>query len=598
MPTVSVVRDRLFEELGRTYTDEEFDELCFEYGLELDDVVEEKVGGGGRIKQGEEEIATVYKVDVPANRYDLLCTEGLVQALRVFKGFDEFPPRLSPTEAQCVVQVKAETKEIRPFVVCAVLSNISLSPAAYQSLIDLQEKLHHNICRQRSLVAIGTHDLDRLEGPFTYEALPPNEIRFAPLSLSKEYSADELMTIYETDTKLKAYLPLIREAPRYPVIFDSKRRVCSMPPIINGDHSKITLDTRNMFIECTATDRTKALIVLNVLVSAFSRYCEEAFSIEPVRIEYMNFDGTIDSVDQTPHLGPTEITASPKYISSLIGVDLQAEEISTLLNRMMLQVAARSSSDELKVLCPPYRADILHACDVAEDAAIAYGFNRVKEQIPTFFTTGRSQPLNLLSDLLRREALAQRGYTEVLTWVTVSHDENFTKMRRVDDNKQAVKISNPKSQEFQECRRYLLPGVLKTLRENRNVRLPLRLFEVGDVVRLEENSNIGAVNERRLCAVHCGTSAAFEVVKALLDHVMLMLGVEPGDGNSKSTFRLDSEDCQDEAFFPGRRADIIVGGESVGVIGWLHPEVLANFALTSPCSAIEMLVEPFLDRSA
>mmetsp|Transcript_24801 Transcript_24801/g.98028 ORF Transcript_24801/g.98028 Transcript_24801/m.98028 type:complete len:167 (-) Transcript_24801:972-1472(-) len=139
-----------------------------------------------------------------------------------------------------------------------------------------------------------------------------------------------------------------------------------MPPIINGDHSKITLDTRNMFIECTATDKTKALVVLNVLVSAFSRYCEDAFSIEPVRIEYLNYDGTIDSVDQTPHLDATEIIASPKYISSLIGVDLEAQEIETLLNRMMLEVTAGSSSDELKVLCPAYRADILHACDVAE----------------------------------------------------------------------------------------------------------------------------------------------------------------------------------------------------------------------------------------
>jgi len=39
MPTVSVVRDRLFEKLGRSYTDDEFQDLCFEYGIELDDVV-------------------------------------------------------------------------------------------------------------------------------------------------------------------------------------------------------------------------------------------------------------------------------------------------------------------------------------------------------------------------------------------------------------------------------------------------------------------------------------------------------------------------------------------------------------------------------
>jgi phenylalanyl-tRNA synthetase beta subunit len=45
------------------------------------------------------------------------------------------------------------------------------------------------------------------------------------------------------------------------------RTVLSLPPIINGAHSAITLATRNVFIECTATDLTKAKIVLNTMVS-------------------------------------------------------------------------------------------------------------------------------------------------------------------------------------------------------------------------------------------------------------------------------------------------------------------------------------------
>jgi phenylalanyl-tRNA synthetase beta chain len=39
MPTVGVGRDLLFAKMGRKYTDEEFEDLCFEYGIELDDVV-------------------------------------------------------------------------------------------------------------------------------------------------------------------------------------------------------------------------------------------------------------------------------------------------------------------------------------------------------------------------------------------------------------------------------------------------------------------------------------------------------------------------------------------------------------------------------
>lgn len=57
--------------------EQEFDELCFDYGLELDDVVMERANANAP----EEE---VYKVELPANRYDLLCVEGLARALRVF----------------------------------------------------------------------------------------------------------------------------------------------------------------------------------------------------------------------------------------------------------------------------------------------------------------------------------------------------------------------------------------------------------------------------------------------------------------------------------------------------------------------------------
>jgi phenylalanyl-tRNA synthetase beta chain len=86
--------------------------------------------------------------------------------------------------------------------------NITLE--SYDSLIDLQEKLHHNICRKRTLVAIGVHDLDKLNPPFTYSCEPPKEIKFRPLNQTKEFVADELMEFYQKDTHLKPYLPIIK----------------------------------------------------------------------------------------------------------------------------------------------------------------------------------------------------------------------------------------------------------------------------------------------------------------------------------------------------------------------------------------------------
>lgn len=69
---------------------------------------------------------------------------------------------------------------------------MKLGLKGFNSFLDLQDKLHFNICRQRTLVAIGTHDLDTVEPPFTYNALPPEQIRFVALAQKEEKNAKEV----------------------------------------------------------------------------------------------------------------------------------------------------------------------------------------------------------------------------------------------------------------------------------------------------------------------------------------------------------------------------------------------------------------------
>merc|ERR1719197_81944 len=184
--------------------------------------------------------------------------------------------------------VKASAAQIRPFVVAAVLRNVTFDADRYQSFIDLQDKLHQNICRRRTLASIGTHDLSTLKPPFVYEAKPPKDIIFTPLNQTEEMDGHRMMEVLSTHQQLKAYLPIIRDSPVYPVIYDSNRVVLSLPPIINGEHSKIKLETKDVFIECTATDLTKANIVLNTVVTMFAEHCSKPFEIEPVEVIYAN----------------------------------------------------------------------------------------------------------------------------------------------------------------------------------------------------------------------------------------------------------------------------------------------------------------------
>jgi len=579
MPTIGIERELLFRALGRSYTEKEFDQLCFDYGLELDEVVTEKA-------EGEAE-KTVYKIDIPANRYDLLCVEGLSRALLIFQSKLPVPTykRLTSSSPQ-LMTIHPSTRQIRPFVVCATLRGISFTKERYDSFIELQDKLHQNICRKRSLVAIGTHDLDTLQGPFSYEALPPKEIKFKPLNKDKEYDASELMELYSTDLQLRQFLPIIRDSPVFPVIYDANRVVLSMPPIINGDHSKITLQTRNVFVECTATDLTKAKIVLDMVVTMFSEYCAEKFSVEEALVK--NVDGSILSY---PALQTRQERISPPYINKRIGVDLDSDQMAKLLTRMCLDtrvVKEKDGSETLDVTVPPTRADVIHAIDVAEDVAIAYGYNNIVKTIPKTNTIAAQFPVNKLSDALRNE-VASSGFCEVLTFSLCSRDDISTKLRQPLESSGAVHIGNPKTLDFQVARTCLLPGILRTLSANRKMPLPLKLFEISDVVRQDASKDVGAKNLRHLCAVEMGKTSGFEEVQGLMDRVMQLVEIPYGGPDGYGLSPVD-----DPTYFPGRCASVVVGGASIGRVGVLHPEVAAAFDLSLPCTALEINVERFL----
>nr|NP_651237.1 Phenylalanyl-tRNA synthetase, beta-subunit [Drosophila melanogaster]Q9VCA5.1 RecName: Full=Phenylalanine--tRNA ligase beta subunit; AltName: Full=Phenylalanyl-tRNA synthetase beta subunit; Short=PheRS [Drosophila melanogaster]AAF56268.1 Phenylalanyl-tRNA synthetase, beta-subunit [Drosophila melanogaster]AAK93510.1 SD03863p [Drosophila melanogaster]AOQ09211.1 CG5706-RA [synthetic construct] len=589
MPTIGVKRDLLFEALGKTYTDDEFQDLCFAFGLELDEVTTEKQmltkeqGDVAAAANASEEI--IYRIDIPANRYDLLCLEGLVTGLLVFQGKLK-PPKFQFVELakRQVLKIDPSTAQIRPYAVAAVLRNVTFTQASYNSFIDLQDKLHQNICRKRTLVAIGTHDLDTLQGPFSYEALAPDQIKFKPLNQTKEMTGSELMDFYSTHAQLKQYLPIIRESPVYPVIYDANRVVLSLPPIINGDHSKITLKTKNVFIECTATDRTKAKVVLDTIVCLFSEHCAQKFTVEPCDV--VQPDGSVISY---PELEVREERISVKRANAYIGIDEPAEKLADMLTRMYLE--AKVDGDSLVVKIPPTRHDVIHACDIYEDVAIAYGYNNIKKSLPAFMQIAKQFPLNKLTEQLR-EQVAQAGFTEALTFTLCSRDDIGRKLNKNIDALPAVHIGNPKTLEFQVVRTTLLPGLLKTLVANRKMPLPLKLFEISDVVVADESTEVGARNERRVCAVNCNKTAGFEVVHGLLDRVMQLLSVPWKSASGTKGYYLQA--TEDPSYFPGRCANVMYDGVVIGKIGVLHPTVLQAFELTTPCSAVEFTIEPFV----
>jgi len=248
-----------------------------------------------------------------------------------------------------------------------------------------------------------------------------------------------------------------------------------------------------------------------------------------------------------------------------------------------------------------------------EDVAIAYGFNRLPRTSPNKAST-IAQPLmiNKLGDIVRMEA-AMAGWSEVMPLILCSHDENFGWLNRTDDGKTAVKLANPKTAEYQVVRTSLLPGLLKTIRENKKHSVPIKVFEVSDVafkdLALERKSR----NERHFAAAWYGKTSGFEVVHGLLDRVLLMLKTaflthEEGLEGKKLDYEVKEdpskpdgywiEEIDEPTFFSGHAAAIYLrhNGKQVriGEFGILHPTVLDKFELRYPVSTLEINLEVFL----
>lgn len=109
-------------------------------------------------------------------------------------------------------------------------------------------------------------------------------------------------------------------------------------------------------------------------------------------------------------------------------------------------------------------------------------------------------------------------------------------MRRPEDNL-CVTIGNPKTQEFQIGRTTLLVGLLKTVSHNKQLPLPIKLYEIADVILKDDKCDVGAVNQRRLAVLYCDVNAGFEKLHGVVDEVMLKLGV------STSRYHLDADAC-------------------------------------------------------
>ncbi len=493
------------------------------------------------------------RVEYSPNRPDFGTDFGIARSLRGLLSKEVGLPRFPMTSSGISVTVDKRLASVRPFIACMVATGLKLDDEDIRQIISLQEDLHNGLGRRRRVVAIGLHDMDAVKPPFAYCAVE-SSFKFVPLGSDEPASIGSILS--DTDEG-KMYGSSLAGSRFYPLITDTNGVVLSFPPIINGNATKVTSKTKNMFVDVTSTDRVAGDNVLAVVASTIA---EAGGKLRTVSIRY------VGKPRVTPDLSPFEFPIDEDLVRSVLGLDLTRTEIINALAKSRLGTKGR------RVVVPRYRTDLLHPVDIAEEVALGYGVDRIT---PVYPPSKQPGSFNAFEDFLDSTStiMAGSGMTEMMTFELTDEGSLYSMFQRSASEK--IVVLNPKSIEHAVLRDALIPTLMAALSGNVKSDYPQRVFEIG---RVYARSREGVSETWHLGCLIAHSQSSFTEAKMYLESVCRVLtGKE-----------VAATEGQHWAFAPGRCAIVRLGEVDIGHVGELKPEAIEAFGLGVPVSGFEV----------
>ena len=505
------------------------------------------------------------KVEFFPNRPDNLSVEGVARSFKGFIGQEIGFPDYKVEDSGEYVTVDSDVAAIRPYIGFAKIDNVDFTGDKLKYVMDFQENLHWVIGRDRKKVAIGIHNADVVEGPFKYIATPKDANAFVPLEKESEMTPGEILTEHD---KGKAYAHLIEDFDKYPLILDKDDNVLSMPPIINGELTKLKEDTKNIIVDVTGTDERAVNQALNIICSSFA---EVGGQIKSMEVKYS------DKTITTPDLTPQEMNVHVDTANELIGgTHLTAEDIKELLLKARFD-AEIIDDNEVKAIIPAYRVDILHEVDIVENIAVQYRINDVVAALPDINTVAYENDWFKAESTIR-EVMVALGFQEVMSLMLTNEEAHYEKMNQ--EEKPHVQVARPITIDRTMIRTSLINSLMEFLEDNKHEDLPQKIFEIGDVLYLDKSKENKTISSKKLAALVCHSTANFTEIKSIVTSVLSNLG-----------YSMEITDSENKTFIAGRAADVTgeaQKGTIKGFFGEVSPEVITNFTLDYPVIGFEI----------
>ncbi len=516
-------------------------------------------------------------VEYSPNRPDYSSEVGIARSLVGLLGVRTGLPEYTFAKSALEIDVPREDDilKVRPYIF-GISCEISVDELLIKQLIAMQEDLHNGLGRKRSLLAIGIHNAEVITPRIRYFSTRDSKFSFIPLGSSTPMSIEAVMERTEQGIK---YGSLIKGLGVFPLLQDSAGHLLSMPPIINGEHTRLREGISKLFIDVTATDQKAGDTATAIMASMLSDRGGRVLTVD------VKLAGRV--LTTTPEMTPSEMRFDLALTNHALGYSFSMEQASEYLARCRLSLGRDAIAK-----IPRFRADIVHPIDLAEEVALGYGTGKIEPlKTETSLSGAFNSKLKIIDKMI--ELLIGLGLTELWNLSLVNSEQ----VAPYGVTTAALRVDNPKSQSYEYLRSDLTSSLLAVLKGTTDQEYPQKIFEVAPVFnrsRLEADYT-GVSEDQHVGVLLASSDANYTMARSALDAFLSLVPLPRG---FSKVLRPITERDGSPYYLGGRSAEVVLVSEKneevIGVVGEIAPSVIERHGLQIPISGFELNLEPLI----
>ena len=514
---------------------------------------------------------TVFEYEITSNRVDCYSVIGIArEAAATFRKplvLPEVTVKGNGEKAEDYISVEVQDKELCPRYCARVCKNIKIGPSPRW----MQRRLAASGIRPiNNLVDITNYVMEEYGQPM--HAFDLSTIAGHKIIVRRAKDGDVFRTLDGQDRSLVSDVLMICDA----------EKEVGIAGIMGGENSMITDSVTTVLFEAATFNGAnirKSAKRLGLRTDASGKFekgldpynAEAAINRACQLIEELGCGEVVSGmVDVCGELKANVVLPfEPARYNKLLGTDVSEQEMLDIFK--MIGVAYDGEKGTLTV--PTFRQDILRQCDIAEEVARFYGYDKIPTTLPTGEATTGKLPFKLRIEQKARDIAEYCGFSQGMCY-SFESPKVFDKLLLAADDpaRQAITIANPLGEDFSIMRTVSLNGMLISLATNYNRRnKDVRLYELGNIYLPKSLPLTELPEERMQFTLGMYGDCDFFDMKGVVEEFLESIGMHKRESYDPKAGR--------NYLHPGRQANILYEDQLIGYLGEVHPEVCDNYDL-------------------